>query len=154
MIRQDHRDALLFGQALHRGFKQIGDLAALDERASIRLLVRDFGHGVDILGARLAPQVDAAVGDDAIEPRRELGAAVLPLTAMGPDLEHGVLHHVLGVGRVADDPQCDRVGTIDVPLDQQAKRDIVTGGETIQKLLVFVEDEAVGDRGTVRHRRG
>ena len=83
--------------------EQIGDFVALDDRACVRLLVGHFRHGVDILSAWLAPQIDTAVGDDPIEPGRELGPAVLPLAAMGPDLEHGVLHHVLGVRRVADD---------------------------------------------------
>src|SRR4029077_15257187 len=105
MIGKNHRDALLLRQSLHRSLEKIGNLVALDDRACIGLLVGDLGYGVDIFGSRLAPEIDGTVADDAIEPGREFRAALLPLTTMRPDLEHRVLHHVLGVCRVTDDAQ-------------------------------------------------
>ena len=121
-------------------------------RACVRLLVRDFGHGVDILGSRLAAQIDATIADDAIEPGREFRAAVLPLTAMRPDLEHGVLHHVLGVRRIADDAQGDRIGPVDVPYNQGAKRGFIARRQAIEQILVFVEDDSVAARCPARSR--
>ena len=59
---------LLLGQPLHRDLQQIADFIALDHSARIELRVGDLGHDIDILGARLATQIDAAVADDAIEP--------------------------------------------------------------------------------------
>jgi hypothetical protein len=74
---------------------------------------------------------------------------------MRPDLEHGVLHHVLGIGRVADDPQRDGVGAIDVALDQETERRLVAGRETIEQVAIFVDDDLGLDRGpAVRRRRG
>ena len=50
-------------------------LVALDDLDGARLAVGDLRHSLDILVARLAAQIDAAIGDDAVEPGRELGAA-------------------------------------------------------------------------------
>ena len=86
---------------------------------------------------------------------------VLPTPAMAPDLEHGVLHHVFGIRGVADDAQRDRVGAIDVTLDQHAERDLVAGGQLVEKLAVLIEDDhrqrpaccrdASGTDGIMRH---
>ncbi len=67
----------------------------------------------------------ATVGDDAVEPGRELRAAGLPAPPVGPDLEHRVLHDVFGIRPAADDAQRDTVGAIDVALDQRPECGLV-----------------------------
>ena len=74
------------------------------------------------VSARLAAQIDAAVGDDAVQPGRELGAAVLPLAAMDPDLQERILHDVFGVGLAAQDSHREPKRAVDVPLHQLAER--------------------------------
>lgn len=146
--------ALLLRQALHRRLQHAGDFVALDHAGRIGLGVGHLGNGVDIFRARAAAQIDAAIGDDAIEPGGEFCAAMLPAAAMGPDLEQGVLHHVFGIGAAFDDAQRDGVGAVDVPRHQKPERRLVVGGETVEQFLVFVDDIRGRDvNGTGRHHR-
>ncbi len=105
-------------QRLHLGRAQAlrGVLAGL----------RDLPVG-DLLGGRLlglalplAVAVDVGVGEDPVEPGLQVGAG--PERAeRGVGLEEGLLHQVLGVGRVAGHPQRGPVELVDqrhrVPLE-------------------------------------
>src|SRR5262249_40144993 len=76
-----------------------------------------------------------------------------PAAAMRPDLEHGVLHHVLRVGRVADDPQRDGIGAIDMAFDEQAERGFVTARKAVEQLRILVKDDLGADRLAVGYGR-
>ena len=117
------------------------------------LRVGDLGNHVDVLGARFAAQVDAAVAHHTIEPGRELRPPVLPPAAMSPDLEHRVLHDIFGVRRIVKNSQRDRVGAIDVTRDQKAERRFVARRQAIEQFLIFVEDDLIEHGRTVRDGR-
>ncbi len=70
---------------------------------------------------------------------------------MSPDLEHGVLHHILGIGSIADDPQRDGVGTIDVTHHEQTKRRLVAGRHPVEQILVLIEHDVVENRLAIGH---
>jgi hypothetical protein len=83
-------------------------------------------------------QIDAPIGDDAVKPRGELRASVLPSPAMRPDLEHGVLNDIFRVCSTADDAEGDPECPIDVAFDQDSKRSLVIQSKSIEKLFVFI----------------
>jgi hypothetical protein len=83
-------------------------------------------------------QIDAPIGDDAVKPRGELRASVLPSPAMRPHLQHGVLDDIFRVCSTADDAEGDPECPIDVAFDQDSKRSLVIQSKSIEKLFVFI----------------
>ncbi len=73
---------------------------------------------IDIVGAADDGRSMKRLRDNPVRAIGHVCAALFPLPAMRPDLQHRVLHHILGIGATAQKPKRNAKRTIDMTLDK------------------------------------
>ena len=113
----------------------------MDQDRFIELARRHVALPLEFVGVRLlflraagAQAVDRAVAHERDQPAEERAPGAVEQLGAAPQVQEHVLHQVLGLGGIADDPEAETVDHARMAVVQRAQRVRVAGTDPLHEL--------------------